>query len=667
VAELHSVIWLIPLLPLLAGLVCGVLPTSARTLSFTFATGSLSCSLLLSLSLLYGVAQADARMDVVNFTWLAFGNTELELGFLIDPLTAVMVAMVSFVSLLIFVYSHGYMRGDKSYARFFSFLSLFCAGMLGLCVANSLLLLFMSWELVGLCSYLLIGFWFHKSSAAAAAKKAFIVTKIGDVGFLIGILWLYAQTGTQLLYDGGDGLLDASTLTSLAAVPTGFFGMNLAGVLALLIFCGAVGKSGQFPLHVWLPDAMEGPTPVSALIHAATMVAAGVFLVGRMDPLFQVEPLSLTVVAWLGAFTALFAATIAVAQRDIKRILAYSTVSQLGFMMLGLGVGGVVVGIFHLITHAFFKALLFLGSGSVIHGCAEEQDIFKMGGLRTSMKTTFITYVIGALALAGIFPLAGFWSKDEILRAAYAHGHGALGLVPFALAMVTAFLTAFYMTRQVALVFFGEQRSDDYHPHESPRVMTVPLVILAVFAVGLGFIGTPWANAFRTFLAGPSAHDAPSLQNVAFMVIALLFPLAGIGVGWRMYGSKPLARGEPDPLGRIQPLFRWLENRWYFDELYRATVGRLVALLAMTSRTVDALLDRLLAGVGQLMLVVSKLNDTIDESAVQGAERGVAASVRTGSRGLSRLQGGHVQSYLSVLALGAVLLIGLYLWALAAP
>src|SRR5437870_4443385 len=351
----------------------------------------------------------EVSRQVFNFPWFQFGDSWLELGWVLDPLTAVMLVMVSFVGLLIFIYSTGYMAHDENFTRFFCFLSLFAAAMLGLVIANSLLFLFICWELVGLTSYLLIGFWYHKPSAAAAAKKAFITTRIGDLALLLGMVWLYSQTGTLLFYDdGGKGCLEDSALVKLIAQTTSV-GMAVSTGISLLIFCGAIGKSGQVPLHVWLPDAMEGPTPVSALIHAATMVAAGVFLVARVYPLMAGNPSgavtqssALQVVTWVGAITAVFAATIAVAQTDIKRILAYSTVSQLGFMMLGMGVGGIAVGMFHLNTHAFFKALLFMGAGSVIHGCFNEQNVRCMGGVRNFMPVTFASYAIGMMALSAV-------------------------------------------------------------------------------------------------------------------------------------------------------------------------------------------------------------------------------------------------------------------------
>ena len=413
---------------MLASGVIALLKQPRRKFASALATGSLGFSLFLSLiaflHVVSGWAHGTVVRETVNFAWFHFGAARVDLGWVLDPLAAVMLVMVSFVGLLIFIYSVGYMAHDENFTRFFCFMSLFAGAMLGVVISNSLLLLFMCWEIVGLTSYLLIGFWYQKPSAAAAAKKAFVTTRVGDIFFFLGIVWLFSSTGTLLLYNHGFGSIESLSLAILSTQHAGL-GLSAAGAIALLIFAGAVGKSGQLPLHVWLPDAMEGPTPVSALIHAATMVAAGVYLVARVYPLMSIgaQPggttVALTVVTWVGAATAVFAALIAVAQNDIKRILAYSTVSQLGYMMAGLGLGGVAVGMFHLITHAFFKALLFLGAGSVIHGCHEEQDIRRMGGLKADMPLTFITYTIGMLALCG-FPIffSGFWSKDGILEAA---------------------------------------------------------------------------------------------------------------------------------------------------------------------------------------------------------------------------------------------------------
>src|SRR5205809_773291 len=549
-----------------------------RRFAASVAIGSVFLSLLLSLAacaqvLHFGGKGIEAR-QVVNFPWFQVGDAWLKLGWVLDPLTAVMLVMVTFVGLLIFIYSVGYMAQDDNFTRFFCFMSLFAAAMLGLVIANSLLLLFICWELVGLTSYLLIGFWYHKPSAAAAAQKAFIVTRIGDLALLLAMVWLYSKTGTLLFYDGGNGCLETSTLAK--AFPVSAFGfLPLLGI-ALLIFVVAMGKSGQVPLHVWLPDAMEGPTPVSALIHAATMVAAGVFLVARVFALMRPDwnalsgphtlvsfplPDATGVITWIGAITAVFAALIAVAQTDIKRILAYSTVSQLGYMMMGLGVGGVAVGIFHLITHAFFKALLFLGAGSVIHGSHEEQDIREMGGLRLSMPVTFVTYSIGMMALAG-FPLffSGFWSKDEILHEAFLWKPS---IWPFCLGVFGASLTAFYMTRQVCYVFFGNNRNRrvshsssglaDAGPHESPPVMTRPLMILAGFAVLLGFFGTPAWPWFQTYLNGNTAVFDPGKlfqwQTLFVMFLSTLVVAAGLGGAWWLYGRAPAKTADaPDPI-----------------------------------------------------------------------------------------------------------------------
>ena len=394
------------------------------------------------------------------------GIVHIDMGILVDPLASLMLVIVTAVSLLVQIYSLGYMKGDPGFGRFFAYLSLFSFSMLTLVLADNFILLYMGWELVGLCSYLLIGFWYQKPEAASAAKKAFVVNRVGDFGFLIGILVLSILAGT-LSFDGATRFIAGGGLSGAQVT-----------LIALLLFCGAIGKSGQFPLHVWLPDAMEGPTPVSALIHSATMVAAGVFMVARLYGIFMASADALRLIASLGAFTAVFAALIALAQDDIKRILAYSTISQLGYMMLALGVGGYAAGVFHLTTHAAFKTLLFLGAGSVIHAVGTN-DIWKMGGLGRRMPVTAITFFIAVLAIAGIFPLSGFWSKDEILQAARASGHPEL-YVP---ALVTVFLTAFYMARLFFVAFAGESRSES-HAHESPVVMTVPLVILGLLCGG---------------------------------------------------------------------------------------------------------------------------------------------------------------------------------------
>jgi len=693
-------LWLIPALPILAAGLSALAPQRSRKFSAALAIGSMLFSFLLSLCAFahtlrggdalvapHAATMASQPHEFFNFNWFQFGDQWLRLGWVLDPLTAVMLVMVTFVGLLIFIYSVGYMAHDDNFTRFFTFLALFAGGMLGVVIANSLLLLFMSWEIVGLTSYLLIGFWYHKPSAAAAAKKAFITTRIGDVAFLLGIVWLYSQSGTLLFYDDGHGCMEQSALTKMVVQTTGI-GMAVSTAIGLLIFCGAVGKSGQVPLHVWLPDAMEGPTPVSALIHAATMVAAGVFLVARVYPLMVgftdwpggkgIDPSTCQqVITWVGAITAVFAASIAVAQNDIKRILAYSTVSQLGYMMMGLGVGGVAVGMFHLITHAFFKALLFMGAGSVIHGCHEEQDIRFMGGIKKFMPVTFATYAVGMLALCG-FPLffSGFWSKDEILHAA--HGW-PVSHIPFYLGVAGAFLTAFYMTRQVALVFFGKNRaaklshhghkSHEQHaahdPHESPLVMTAPLMILAVCAIGLSVIGTPAWPWFQSFLGAHEGETGFSGEIVKLMIVSSAVVFAGLICGWLLYGRKPIQKAdETDVLEKARPdIYGLLANKFYIDELYEVTVIRFNAWWAEVCRILDEWVwGGVVLLVSYLTLGLAWVNRAFDEFVInlgfdQGCER-----ARSGGGLLSRLQDGRVQNYLRVLGLSLVVLVLLLIW-----
>jgi len=673
-SPISEILWLIPAVPIVAAGIIALLRQPRRKVSAALAIASLSFSLLLSLCafshVVAGWAHGLALRETFNFTWFQAGATNIDLGWVLDPLSAVMLVMVSFVSLLIFIYSLGYMAHDENFTRFFCFMSLFAGAMLGVVIANSLLLLFMCWELVGLTSYLLIGFWYQKPSAAAAAKKAFLATRVGDVFFLLGIVWLFSQTGTLLLYNNGAGSIESAALSLLLAQPA-IWGLTAAGAIGLLIFAGAAGKSGQFPLHVWLPDAMEGPTPVSALIHAATMVAAGVYLIARVYPLMQAGALAggtttaLTVVTWVGAFTAVFAALIAVAQNDIKRILAYSTVSQLGYMMAGLGMSGVAVGMFHLITHAFFKALLFMGAGSVIHGCSEEQDIRRMGGLKSDMPLTFFTYAIGMLALCG-FPLifSGFWSKDGILEAAQ---HWSVAKTPFYMLVFGALLTAFYMTRQVAYVFFGHWRGGK-EAHESPRVMIVPLAILAFFAMALGALGTPAWPWFRAFLEGRSVgFDWRGFQEPGLMTlmgVSTLIVLAGIGLGWKLYGDQSPKPEEPDALERaIPPIWAALHNRLYVDEFYGVTV---IAFYAWWGRVADWL-DRwawggIVAGVAWSFGLWAQLSRFIDNNFVDGGfDKGCDELVAGGGL-LARVQTGRVQTYLRLLALAVLLLAVILIW-----
>ena len=706
-------LWLIPALPLLAAGLSALAKRPSRLLAASLAIGSMGVAFCLSCVAFAQTLRDPAARLTHNFDWFVLGETTLRLGWVLDPLTASMLVMITFVGTLIFVFSLGYMAHDGNFTRFFCFLALFAAAMLGLVIANSLLLLFMCWELVGLASYLLIGFWFHKPSAAAAAKKAFITTRIGDVIFFLGILWLYAETRTLLFYDDGKGCLEQSALANLIGQST-MVGMAVSTAIALLLFCGAIGKSGQFPLHVWLPDAMEGPTPVSALIHAATMVAAGVFLVARVYPLMEATPANgavstaLQVVTWIGAITALFAALVAVAQTDIKRILAYSTVSQLGFMFMGLGMGGVAVGMFHLLTHAFFKALLFLGSGSVIHGCHEEQDIRRMGGLRKWMPVTFATYAIGMMALSGV-PLffSGFWSKDEILHAAWLWQPSEWKL-PFLMGLCGAFLTAFYMTRQMWYVFFGESRavSDAVHvsdesplfspslssipnggegarrageeaahdaghpadvPHESPPIMTFPLAVLAVCAIGLSIFGTPVWPWFHSYLSGHVAHSSTSIEVGTLLVMALssVVALGGIAVGWRLYSRRgPRSAAEPDPLEGLFPeSFKVLRGKFFIDELYQISVLRWNAACAAACRWFDEfLMENMVRGVSWIVIGVSWISRTLDELVVNAGFDQGCRGLRRGAWLLALWQNGQVQRYLRVIGLALTIGALMFIW-----
>ncbi|HTH42095.1 MAG TPA: NADH-quinone oxidoreductase subunit L [Terracidiphilus sp.] len=673
-SAISGILWLIPALPIVASGCIALMKQPLRRAAATFSIGSLGISLLLSIAafahVLSGWLAGNAVRESVNFTWMRFGSSAVELGWVLDPLSAVMLVMVSLVGLLIFIYSTGYMAHDENFTRFFCFLSLFAGAMLGVVISNSILLLFMCWELVGLTSYLLIGFWYQKPSAAAAAKKAFLTTRVGDIFFLLGIVWLFAQTGTLLFYDHGTGSLEPLALASLLTQHAAL-GLTAAGAIGLLIFAGAAGKSGQLPLHVWLPDAMEGPTPVSALIHAATMVAAGVYLIARVYPLMQAGvpaggvTTPLTVVTWVGASTAVFAALIAVAQNDIKRILAYSTVSQLGYMMAGLGMGGVAVGMFHLITHAFFKALLFMGAGSVIHGSHDEQDIRHMGGLKKLMPVTFVTYVIGMLALCG-FPLvfSGFWSKDAIIEAAQ---HWTTARAPFYMLVFGALLTAFYMIRQVSYVFFGNWRGHG-HAHESPRVMTMPLAILAFFAVALGAIGSPLWPWFRSFLEGRTAEfgfqgfSEPGLLTL--MATSSFVVFLGLGLGWWIYGNKSPAPEAPDALQASMPrVWTVLQNKFYVDELYGATV---IAFYAWWARVADWLDRRVwggaVAAVTWMFGLFARFDRFLDANVVDGTFDKGCEELSTSGGLLASIQSGLVQNYLRILALAVVALVLILFW-----
>lgn len=721
--------WLIPLLPLVASAIITLTPIRRQAMASAWlATGLMMGATVLALGLLAAVAGGWAFHDgqlvqlaghhgehgafafpepnvVQRWAWAPTGDTVLQMGVYIDGAAAAMLAMVTIASTCIHLFSIGYMASHPRQSRFFSFIALFTAAMLLMSMADNLLLFFMAWEIMGLCSYLLIGFFYERPSAARAAVKAFITTRIGDVLLLLGIVYLYAQAG-GISFGNEEGGIFFPPLLEQLATETGALGLSHAAGIALLIFGGTVGKSAQFPLHVWLPDAMEGPTPVSALIHAATMVAAGVFLVARTFPIFAADPTSLGVVAFIGAFTALFAATIALAQFDIKRILAYSTLSQLGFMVAALGVGGWVAAMFHLITHAFFKALLFLGSGSIIHAMEEQpaikrihhtdeyaaqqtaQDIRNMGGLRTRLPWTFWTYTAGYLALAGIVPFAGFWSKDEILLDAFKHN-----LAVYLTLSAAAFLTAVYMTRQWWLVFFGEYRGahpvvfvnpdaslthaahdhgsahhpddhDDHgeHWHEDPR-MIAPLVILASFALTAGALNLPVDGPFGHWLATLWGQEAAKLDPIV-AGLSLLIALAGIAVGWYGYRSAFARADERDPLEvRAPALFAVLHTKYRIDELYAATFGRLTASLAAAWALLDRrLIDGLVDGVGRFTFGLGKVNFIIDDTLLNDGPDGLASGTQGSGRQARRLQTGKAQDYLIYVFSGLLALVVFWLY-----
>lgn len=555
--------WVIPLIPLAAFLALTALGRNYRKAGVIIGTFAALASFAMSVLVLVERFGQDAVDYNYSFDWIRISGYTLEIGFEVTNLTALMLIVVTFVALLVNVYSAGYMKNDERITVFYGYISLFTFSMLGLVLSDNMLSLYIFWELVGLCSFLLVGFWYTKPAAKAAAKKAFIVTRIGDAALLIGILLLFWYMP--------DHALGFTMIESVFEGQGGIIATGITTVIALLIFLGAVGKSGQFPLHVWLPDAMEGPTPISALIHAATMVAAGVYLLARTFPIFEASLFASDVVAYVGGFTALFAATIALAQNDLKRVLAYSTISQLGYMFMAIGLGSWTGGIFHLFTHAFFKALLFLAAGSVIHA-VHTQNILEMGGLHARMRVTTATFAVGALALAGIPPLAGFWSKDAIMAVALEQN-----LFLFAVGLAAALCTALYMTRVFVLVFLGKPKTGSEGglesptvraggaggAKESPRTMTLPLVVLALAAIAAGFVETPWNGWLGGWLSGEEAvaHVSP-----AAIIGSIAVAAAGIYLGWRFYGSD---RTRPAVVKEAAPwLARLLERKYYVDEAY---------------------------------------------------------------------------------------------------
>ncbi len=658
--------WVVPICPLVSFVVLVLWGTRLRGSGAAYVSiAGIALAWLLGWGVAAQMLLPPGHEPVAHsYLWAQMGSRTLELGFMVDKLAAAMLFMVPFVSMLIQIYSIGYMHGDPRFSRYFAFMSLFCFAMLLLVISNNLLQMFISWELVGVCSYFLISFWYERKSAALAGKKAFITTRVGDVGMLIGIMVCFVHGGT----------LDFEKLFDTAASQPGETWIGLA---ALLLFFGAIGKSAQFPLHTWLPDAMEGPTPVSALIHAATMVAAGVYLVARTFPLFWISRdavvwdwhmlgiqfTALEFVAIIGTITLLIAGLMAVVQSDIKRVLAYSTISQLGYMMLALGMGaaGVAAGMFHLLTHAFFKAGLFLGAGSVIHA-TETNDMWQMGGLRKAMPNTFATFVIVFLGLVGIFPFAGFWSKDEIVVTVLGEGRMAL----FILAELGAFLTAFYMTRLMCLTFWGKPREAAAHAHESPRVMTWPLWILAVGSIVVGLMGTPWWNKAHHVLSfdgtpyvatggaslavGAGHAAAEQAPNYGLMVVSLAVALGGILAARRMYNREGL---ETDPLqDRFGLLYRIVENKFYFDWLYDVVIVKGIltntktGLMHLARRMDDWIVDRIVDGAGYVTVGCSVVGRILDDYFVDKIVDGVGVVCRAGGALVNIWQSGRVQGYL---------------------
>jgi len=701
---IEMLIWLIPLPPLLAFFLIILFTNKNKALSHWVAVGAAALSWLGSMIVFMRALKVEHLSQHPfhsSINWLPTADTWFKIGILIDPVGAATLFFVAWTIFMIFVYSVGYQNfgqpeGDHDikglpphgatvidpnghkhkvpsvepmYSRFFAFLGLFACGMYTLVVSDNLLTMFIGWEIMGLCSYLLIGFWYGKESARNAAIKAFMTTRIGDVFMLLGIAFLYTATGTLSFRT----IFSEEVLKALATTPA-FFGLSTAGAIGLLLFIGTVGKSAQWPLHVWLPDAMEGPTPVSAMIHAATMVSAGVYAVIRMFPLITADfsghglTPTMSIIAFIGAFTALFAATIAVAQNDIKRVLAYSTISQLGYMIAALGIGAYVAGAFHLVTHAFFKALLFLGSGSVIHGMEhgvlhtgdhniDPQDMFNMGGLRRKMPITFWTFLIGGFALSG-FPIltAGFWSKDEILADAFGHGH----LVVFIVLALAALLTAFYTMRQISLTFLGEPRSKAAeHAQETPWTMTVPLIILAVFAISYGWVGIPEhfpiiggliPNWFHEFVGSTLAEIPEGVGfNIVPLITSLCVALGGLFLGWLVYHNVKTGAIDPfkKPLGPIHTL---LKKKYYFDEIYDFLFVKPAYWIAETlvSKWMDnGVIDGILHGIAWAgSHLGTLLRNYIDAPVVNGFGDLVGEGTKKIGASIRPIQSGRIQNYM---------------------
>ena len=678
-----DLIWLIPLFPAAGFVINGLFgKRMSKTMVGVIACGLVFISFIFSAGAVYQLLQLDSahRSHTVRlYEWINAGpahtsegplaNFRVDWGFLLDPLSSVMILVVTGIGLLIHIYSTGYMHEEDGYYRFFAYLNLFMFSMLTLVLGNNYVMMFVGWEGVGLCSYLLIGYYFHKKSAGDAAKKAFVVNRVGDWGFSIGIMMIFVTFGTIDFIQVGEKLREGVMAGAFHVGDPLFIG------IALALFVGAAGKSAQIPLYVWLPDAMEGPTPVSALIHAATMVTAGVYMVARSNFIYQMAPQAMTVVAVIGAVTAFFAASIGLVQNDIKRVLAYSTVSQLGYMFLALGVGAFAAGIFHLMTHAFFKALLFLGSGSVIHALHHEQDMRKMGALKNKIPVTFWTMFVGTLAIAGTPFLAGFFSKDEILWKAFSSNQGHLLL--WLLGAAVAGMTAFYMFRLIFMTFFGQSRVDhhtEHHIHESPRSMTVPLIILAIGSVVAGYVGFPaWLggnNAFEKFLDpvfeplpiphGPEAeysHLAEAGMAAASVAIALI----GFGLAYSKYCKRSWEQQrEIRQYGSLYPVFL---NKYYVDEGYDFLFVNRAKDAGTGLWKFDAtVVDGAVNGSAWTTVEGALGSGWWDRWVVDGIVKFIGGFIRTMSWPLRLIQTGYVQNYALVMILGLLIFIGYVLW-----
>ncbi|MHB1660679.1 MAG: NADH-quinone oxidoreductase subunit L [bacterium] len=616
--------WLIPLFPLSGWLLWGLFGKYFKGYSGYLASIFVIISFILSVVLFFIVAYSHGFTNTI-YPWILAGDFKVGVSAVIDRLSVIMLVMVTGVSALVHVYSIGYMQGDKGFSRYFSFLNLFVFSMIMLVISNNLLLLYVFWEAVGFCSYILIGFWYEKKSATDAAKKAFIVNRIGDFGFAIGIFLLFSTTKT-LNYEAVFALVPSIPAYTVT-------------IIALLLFAGAVGKSAQFPLHVWLPDAMEGPTPVSALIHAATMVTAGVYMIARFHIIFSYSPFASEVVLIIGTFTAFFAAFIALTQFDIKKIVAYSTISQLGYMFMAVGIGSYTAGMFHLISHAIFKGLLFLTAGSVMHGLSGELDLRKMGGLYSKMKTTAVTFIVGGLALSGIPPFSGFFSKDAILADIYNKGF----YFAWVIGEITALMTAFYIFRLIFLAFFAKSNLDpDKHVHESPKIMTIPMIILASVAAIIGFAGMPPFNdsLFYNFLHVDfkNAYNfAPFVNNAPWYILSLISVLAGllgIYIAYLLYIKKAV---DPEKIKAIfKPIYELSYNKVYIDEIYNFIIVK-----------------PLLAFAGFLWKV-------IDVKVIDGAVNGTASAFVLFSDKAKKFQNGMLMSYILTLSVGVAALLFYY-------